>query len=178
MGFVFLFCIHCVFANSIKCIVMLCENLILHVFVDSMILIYLVRPYKLNHNHMSNRCASYAPFLCRVVYLNGLCSTSKPLHIYQCEVEGPLLASEFFWCLQVQWRQLGIDLGTRQLVFTTVIDRWSQGSGLQSYWCLSQLLLAASRAIGLPPAWSCCWVCVHLCLCVCVSVYILTGHTC
>lgn len=30
------------------------------------------------------------PFLCRVVYLNGLCSTGKPLHICQCEVEGPL----------------------------------------------------------------------------------------
>lgn len=88
-----------------------------------------------------------------------------------------LLESEFFRCLQAQWRLLGMDWGTRQLVFTTVIDRWAPESGLQSYWCLSPALACCLMSNQTA---SCLILLLFLCapLCVCVHVYGLTVHTC
>lgn len=91
------------------------------------------------------------------------------------KVPHSLLASEFFRCLQAQWRLLGMDWGTRQLVFTTVIDRWAQESGLQSYWCSACPRFAAWWANKLPPPWSSCCV---VCLSMWVRVSVLVGHTC
>lgn len=47
-----------------------------------------------------------------------------------------LLVSEFFRCLQAWWKLLPMDWGARQLVFTSVIDRWAQETGLWPYWRL------------------------------------------
>lgn len=117
-----LFCIYWVFANSMKWIVTLCENLILHVSDESWyISLY---PFKLNRYHTSERLVSLLHF--SVELFISMVYTAEPKHYVSASVKWKvpysLLASEFVRCLQAQWWLLGIDWGTRQLVFTTVID--------------------------------------------------------
>lgn len=96
-------------------------------------------PYKLNRYHMSDRFVSFLHFsvelFIAMVYAaeENRCISGS----VKWKVPHSLLASEFFRCLQAQQRLLGMHWGTRRLVFASVIDRWAQESGLQSYWCLS-----------------------------------------
>lgn len=96
-------------------------------------------PYKLNRYHMSDRFVSSPHF--SVDLFIWMVYAAEANHCVSAGVKWKvpysLPASEFFRCLQAQWRLLGMDWGTRQLVFTTVIDRWAQESGLRPYWCLS-----------------------------------------
>lgn len=68
----------------------LCETLILHVSADSLILIYLILPLQTESLPHERQICILGPFLCRVVYLYGLCSRGKPSCMCRCEVEGPL----------------------------------------------------------------------------------------
>lgn len=99
-------------------------------------------PYKPNRYHMSHRFVSLLHF--SVELFIAMVDAAEENHCISASVKWKvpysLLASEFFRCLQAQQRLLGMHWGTRQLVFATVIDRWAQESGFQSYRCLSPAL--------------------------------------
>lgn len=95
-------------------------------------------PYKWTLHHIAIHL--YPPFhFCEELFITIVYATGAS-HCVSSSVRGKvpysLLVSEFFRCLQAQWKLLPMDWGTRQLVFTRVIDRWAQESGLWPYWCL------------------------------------------
>lgn len=95
--------------------------------------------FKLNSCHISNRFVSSLHSSLELFISMGYAAEANR-HIsasVNWKVPYFLPASGFFRCLQAQWRLLRMDWGARQLVFTTVIDRRAQESGLLSFWCLS-----------------------------------------
>lgn len=137
-------------------------------------LILPIQPDSLPHERYIYTRFSVELFIAAVYAAEAKCSVSACV---LRKVPYSLLASGFFRCVQALWKLVGMDWGTRQLVLTSVIDRWAQESGLWPYWHLSPALtwfVMSNETASCPPLLL---FCMHLRACVLVFA-LMVAHTC
>lgn len=137
-------------------------------------LILPIQPDSLPHERYICTRFSVELFIAAVYAAEAKCSVSACV---LRKVPYSPLASGFFRCVQALWELVGMDWGTRQLVLTSVIDRWAQESGLWPYWHLSPALtwfVMSNETASCPPLLL---FCMHLRACVLVFA-LMVAHTC